>query len=209
MSLIDKERVSPKQMWQQRRKERSCCDEGWRENCYQWQKTMNDTLQTWRELFDRYAPALLLYLRQRGYVFSDAEDVIQDAFVKLIQRDQMPERPVEYLHVVARNTALDHKRGLKRRQLREQSAVGQRAWFEVPAKQLDNRELVEAALLDLSEQQREVVVLKIWSDLTFEAISRILNVSQNTVASRYRYAIKNMTQALKAQSIGETQNDQP
>jgi len=41
----------------------------------------------------------------------------------------------------------------------------------------------------LPDEQREVVILKIWNELTFAEIAQILEISQNTAASRYRYAL--------------------
>ena len=41
----------------------------------------------------------------------------------------------------------------------------------------------------LPNEQREVLVMKIWNDLTFAEIASALGISQNTAASRYRYAL--------------------
>ena len=41
----------------------------------------------------------------------------------------------------------------------------------------------------LPNEQREVVILKIWNELTFAEIGSVLEISQNTAASRYRYAL--------------------
>ena len=63
------------------------------------------------------------------------------------------------------------------------------AHFEVPIEGDERRAAIEEAMKRLPEEQREVLVLKIWGELTFEAIGRELTVSANTVASRYRYAL--------------------
>ena len=56
--------------------------------------------------------------------------------------------------------------------------------------QLDDsqRQLV-AALDHLPRDQREVLVMKIWNELTFAEIAEALGISQNTAASRYRYGL--------------------
>ena len=41
----------------------------------------------------------------------------------------------------------------------------------------------------MPNEQREVVVMKIWNELTFADIGTVLGISQNTAASRYRYAL--------------------
>jgi RNA polymerase sigma-70 factor (ECF subfamily) len=62
----------------------------------------------------------------------------------------------------------------------------------------DRREAVEAAMRRLPEEQREVLVLKIWAELTFEQIAGELEISPNTAASRYRYALAALRKELTA-----------
>jgi RNA polymerase sigma-70 factor (ECF subfamily) len=54
-----------------------------------------------------------------------------------------------------------------------------------------------AALAALPREQREVIVLKIWNGLTFEAIGRLFDLSPNTVAGRYRYGLNKLRGWLK------------
>ena len=56
---------------------------------------------------------------------------------------------------------------------------------------------VRAALQRLPAEQAEVIVLKIWEAMTFAEIAVVLGESQNTVASRYRYAIEKLTRILE------------
>ena len=53
-------------------------------------------------------------------------------------------------------------------------------------------EQLETVLARLPQPQREVVVLKIYREKTFQEIARLLDVSQNTVASRYRYGMEKL-----------------
>jgi len=50
------------------------------------------------------------------------------------------------------------------------------------------RETVEAALRRLPDEQREVVILHVFEELTFQEIAGLLEISADTVASRFRYA---------------------
>ena len=59
-----------------------------------------------------------------------------------------------------------------------------------------------AAMLGLPLQQREVLVLKVFDEMTFKEIADVLGVSINTAASRYRYAIAKLREALEAQDDG-------
>ena len=51
---------------------------------------------------------------------------------------------------------------------------------------------VAAAIDLLPREQREVLVMKIWNELTFAEIGEALEISQNTAASRYRYALASL-----------------
>jgi RNA polymerase sigma-70 factor (ECF subfamily) len=48
---------------------------------------------------------------------------------------------------------------------------------------------LEQALDELPREQREVVVLRVWGQLTIDETARLLGVPPNTAASRYRYAL--------------------
>jgi RNA polymerase sigma-70 factor (ECF subfamily) len=53
----------------------------------------------------------------------------------------------------------------------------------------------------LPAPQREALVLKIWGGLSFPQIAEALGISANTAASRYRYAIARMREALVEETI--------
>ena len=53
------------------------------------------------------------------------------------------------------------------------------------------------ALLDLPPDQRAVVSLKLWHGLTFQDIADALDISLNTAASRYRYALDKLRERLR------------
>ena len=61
----------------------------------------------------------------------------------------------------------------------------------------DTQQALARAVDGLPAEQREVLVMKIWNELTFADIGTVLGISQNTAASRYRYALgalkKNLT----------------
>jgi RNA polymerase sigma-70 factor (ECF subfamily) len=60
----------------------------------------------------------------------------------------------------------------------------------------DERLLLEKALRELPPEQREVVYLKVYEGLTFHEIGQRCEISLNTAASRYRYAIEAMRRLL-------------
>ena len=73
--------------------------------------------------------------------------------------------------------------------------------FECPAEESERQAAIAAALSELPEEQREVIVMKIWGGLTFPQIASALNQSVNTVASRYRYALEKLRERLVVEAI--------
>jgi RNA polymerase sigma-70 factor (ECF subfamily) len=60
----------------------------------------------------------------------------------------------------------------------------------------ESQRAVWAALRGLPPEQAEVVVLKIWEQMTFAQIAQTLEISPNTAASRYQYAMAKLTERL-------------
>jgi RNA polymerase sigma-70 factor (ECF subfamily) len=65
----------------------------------------------------------------------------------------------------------------------------------------ERRAALAAVLLTLPENQREVLVLKIWGGLSFPQIAEALRISANTATSRYRYALAKLREQLAEESI--------
>jgi RNA polymerase sigma-70 factor, ECF subfamily len=147
-----------------------------------------------QSLYESKAAGLVLYGRALGLSHSEAEDVLQETFLGLLQLDSRPEEPEHYSFRSFRNRALNYRRGIWRRIKRELEA---RSWFERSAN-ADEAELeAMQRLAELPAEQREVIVLKIWNELTFEAIGQLLELSPNTVAGRYRYGLNKLKTSLQ------------
>jgi RNA polymerase sigma-70 factor, ECF subfamily len=157
----------------------------------------------WSELYEQHAAALLLYARQWLPRPSDAEDAVHDAFVRLIRSPrQFDEKPVPVLYQAVKWACLDRIRREARRDQREeqvQEPEPKVALFETHLEKRERREALEAAVKRLPDEQREVITLKIWSELGFREIAEVLGISINTAASRYRYALKKLGQMLEGE----------
>ena len=163
--------------------------------------TPND--ESWKDWFERFGPKLLLCARQWTRSFADAEDVVQEAFVRFWRRQRhLGGEPQPLLLTSLRRAAIDLARGNARRLAREERAEADRIaaepWFETPVEGDERRRAIESALRDLPFEQREVLTLKIWGELTFEQIGSQLEISPNTAASRYRYALQALRETLTA-----------
>src|SRR5256885_4544341 len=146
--------------------------------------------ENWKGCFSQCAPGLLLFARQWVRSRADAEDIVQEAFVRFWRRNHAINNRA-LLYATVRSIALDLIRRDSRRARREAEAGSESEQVVEPQFELaDEAQFALAAALDrLPHDQREVLVMKIWNDLTFAEIATTLNISQNTAASRYRYAL--------------------
>jgi RNA polymerase sigma-70 factor, ECF subfamily len=151
-------------------------------------------------LWDRYAGDLLAFLQAFLCSRHDAEDVLQTIFIQIVRkrRHLAAARCLDaYVHQMARNEATSFLRRHRRQRPLEPDT---QPWL-VPAvpgdKSQDDAEALQAALTRLPAGQREIVVLKTYQDKTFREIATMLDLSLNTVASRYRYGLEKLRALLK------------
>jgi RNA polymerase sigma-70 factor (ECF subfamily) len=157
---------------------------------------------TWKSWFNAYGARLLLYARQWTRCPADAEDLVQEAFVRFWKsRARVEVEPEIALFLSVRRAGLDHLRKNHRRNAREERfQVGEDTTMPAFQADLESRERcieVQRALESLTRDQREVVVLKIWGELTFEQVAATLGIPANTAASRYRYALSALRKNLR------------
>jgi RNA polymerase sigma-70 factor, ECF subfamily len=157
------------------------------------------------KLYRAKASELILYGRALGLSHGEAEDVLHETFVTLMRRPQPPELPEHYCVRSFRNRALNYRRNLWRRLTRELESA---RWFERSA----GESLVERAamrgLATLPQDQREVIVLKLWHQHTFEEIGELLDLSPNTAAGRYRYGLQKLRTLLKGPCYDRDERDE-
>lgn len=166
---------------------------------------MESATRAWKYCFDEVAPKLLLYATQLCPSRADAEDVVQMAFVRWWKR--FPEGNQEHiplLYAAVRTIALDQRRSDTRRAKREAASemalpMGDAPVFDTTPEQKETARIVQEAILTLSEDQREVVSLKLWGGLTFAEIAATVGESINTVSGRYRYALQALQKKLSPQ----------
>jgi RNA polymerase sigma-70 factor (ECF subfamily) len=139
-----------------------------------------------RRLYDEHGAALLAYASSLLRDPSAAEDVLHQVFLKLLAgRFAINGQAVAYLFRAVRNTALNHIRGQSREVDLEHAPV----WLEGAHASRETSLALQSALATLPQEQREVVVLHVWGQLTFEEAAGVIGISPNTAASRYRYGV--------------------
>ncbi len=151
-------------------------------------------------MWDRYAGDLLAYLQAVLCSRHDAEDVLQTVFVRIVQKRHKLAKARHldaYVYSIARNEAF---RLIGRRKRKRKVEAVNEIWLTVTEEKPGPNELAEelqAALARLPQPQREVIVMKVYKQKTFSDISRLLGLSANTVASRYRYGMEKLRTLLE------------
>ena len=164
---------------------------------------MADVAEQASALLDKHGAALLFVARQRVSAKSDAEDVVQEAFIRFWRARDRVADPVAFLFACVRNCALDWQCERSRQIRRDEAAArGEReAPFASSLEQDERRDTIETAPRRLPAEQREVLAMKIWGGLSFPQIAEALQISANTAASRYRYALAKLREQLAEESV--------
>ena len=152
-------------------------------------------------LFDLTSMRLVRYATTITRNQHDAEDSVQAALVRVASKPKLlsqTNHPWPYLLRMVRNEALA---SLRRKS--KCSLVANLSDLQC-LRLVDNVQLEEThravwtALRKIPTPQAEVIVLKIWEEMTFAQIADILDISADTAASRYRYGMKKLTRVLGA-----------
>lgn len=155
-----------------------------------------DDETAFRQIYDRYKDEVYAFAFGITRSVPLAEEIVQDSFLKLWQhRSELTEiiKFDSWFFTIARNLcysalrkiALDRKAQTAHELQNEQPV----ATAEEILITRENRELVEAAINQLPEQQRRIYKLSREAGLTYEEIAAELNISRNTVKEHLRRAI--------------------
>lgn len=134
-------------------------------------------------LLDEHGAALVLYAQQWC---SEPEDVVQEAFLRLMRQRPAPDNGVGWLYTVVRNEAISASRKSTRRTRYETAAMGEREpWFSATCDDALDAMAAAADLALLPIEQRETIILRLWSGLSFEQIAELTGKSTSTAHRRY------------------------
>ena len=153
-------------------------------------------------IYDTHSRAIFAFLLNFTRNDADAGDILQDVFVKVAERPSLLSGVKEirpWLIRMAHRQAIDliRRRGSHARAI-ESSAADTPIFAQVEDADGEAfRAAVAGAMAELPEEQRAVVHLKVWEDMTFAQIAEALGLSANTAASRYRYALDKLEALLR------------
>jgi RNA polymerase sigma-70 factor (ECF subfamily) len=148
------------------------------------------------ELYDAHSKPLYHYALSLLQSRSDAEDVLHNVMIRLLDLALRKELKIEnlktYLFRSIRHEALALARRRRTGEDKAKSIVPPTSNGLHP---LDAARIHEA-LAELTSEQRDVVLLKIFGGLTFNEIAELIEEKLDTVASRYKYAVKKLEEML-------------
>jgi len=151
------------------------------------------------QLLDQYAAALELYASQWTTV---AEDCVQEAFIELATQKNRPLNLVAWLYKVVRNKSLNAQRSDVRRVNRERlasmfAATVNRTNHLSEIEISQQREHLISSLEKLTTDDRELIVLRIWSQLTWQQIADLTGTSSSSACRNYIAALNKLKQILE------------
>ena len=168
------------------------------------------------------APLFTFVLRTMSGDRARAEDLVQDAFVRVLKGAGEWEQRARFstwLFTIARNLCLDAMRRDRHRRATSLDApkggeggeeagrpLAEAIEGSLPGpERLANaarlRPVIEAALARLPEEQREVFVLREHAGLPFKEIALVTGIGENTIKSRMRYALESLRRSLAAAGV--------
>lgn len=155
------------------------------------------------QLYDAHAQALFAFLLNFTRNEYDTQEILQDLFSRLSERPELlrgVQDPRGFLLRMAHHRAIDLIRRQETRRRATHSLAEEST--ELFARTPDPDEAafqieLAAALGELPSDQRAVVHLRLWEELSFLQIAKILDLSPNTAASRYRYGLDKLRHHLR------------
>jgi RNA polymerase sigma-70 factor (ECF subfamily) len=132
------------------------------------------------------------YIYRLVYNRHDAEDILQEVFLKIfknIKRIDFLQNYKSFIYKVARNSSLDFLQKRKKEyELHEKTIETEDVSYE----RLETKDRIEKALQGISEEEREIIILKYIQGLKISDISEILKISESTIKVRIFRIIRKM-----------------
>jgi RNA polymerase sigma-70 factor, ECF subfamily len=153
-----------------------------------------------RQLYCRHAGALRVYVQRFCPDHASADDIVQETFIRAwrhlprLRADDRPIRP--WLFRVARNLLVDADRAARARPLVSQAPLDEDGQTDAGLEQVLDRELVSAALQQLSPAHQAVLVEAFYNGNSLVGVARELGIPHGTARSRLHYALQALRQQL-------------
>ena len=138
-------------------------------------------------LVERYHKVLFSVALRMVNDYEDARDLTQTTFLKAFEKLNTYDPDHKFFSWIYRILVNESLNLLKRRKPQEEVDVGLVSLDRTPADEYERRQLadaVQAAIMQLGPDARQVLVLRHFADLSYQEIASTLEISEKTVKSR-------------------------
>jgi len=160
-----------------------------------------DESEAFDSLFESYYERLCNYAYTLVNGFDIAEDIVQDVFVNIWTRRKRIVIQLTinaYLYKCVYNACLDHQKKNRLQQVFVKSKQdGNSLSLHDSIKDFELPERVDRAIEELPEQCRRIFTMSRQNGLKYHEIAKELNISENTVDTQIRRALKRLREQLK------------
>lgn len=140
--------------------------------------------------YEAYGTELMLYARQWS-PDQQAEDIVQDAFIKLLKQRRCPDNVRAWLFRVVRNASISIVRRLQQRRRAGRKFLHREViWFESRPEDLIDARLAQDILQTLPSHLCEIVLLRIWGQMSLKEIAQVMSKSIPWIHNEYKTALK-------------------
>ena len=173
----------------------------------QWQRGNRQALES---LVERYQHRLLSHLYSLVGNVKTVEDLVQETFVRLIrdaQSYQYPRPFFPWIYTIARSLAFNYQASAFHRHVElgvnlRESLAGD-SELEARVEDSYQRRYLQAALAQLSIEQREVISLRFRQEMSIKDVATLLGIPEGTVKSRTIQALQRLRQYLEDTALQE------
>lgn len=181
-------------------------------------RSKNDDQLCFEQIILRYRDKVFAYIRHYIRDVALVEDILQDTFMKVFQSIKAGKysengKFISWIMRIAHNLIIDHFRMIKQMNTISNDNY-ESDLFNLKRFAEDNTEDdmikrqihhdIRKMIRHLDEDQKEVVILKYYTGLSFKEIANITKVSINTALGRMRYALINMRKIMEENKISLT-----
>ncbi len=169
-------------------------------------------------LYKKYEKPLFSYILRYTHNQQTAEDVFQKTWIKVIKGLEKYEEQGSFgswLFGIAHNNCIDHFRNNSKKEVDDNLSVKGMDRLENkiainPEKKLIKEEgldQLKRAIEELPDEQKQVVLFRLYAELSFKEIAERLECSINTVLGRMHYAVKNLRKIVRKYRWEGLEND--
>lgn len=168
-------------------------------------KVHNGNKEALNTIVDRYYDDIYRFCLYLTGQTTDSYDITQEVFLRFIKyADSYEHKNLKgYLLIIARNLCRDYFHHKSDMYCIEDTAYA--GAEDDSLSKLENRMLLWEALKQIPVKQREIIILRIYEEMRFHEIARILGVNLSTVKSRFRLGVNSLRKIMEAADSEKTQ----